>query len=58
MIGSKKFVNDVFEHSREYFGENRKTGTLKMQGVKDTGTDCCGTQQIHHHLAGQCSGVA
>ena len=34
VIGSKRFVNDFFEHSREFFGEHRKTGARKMQGVE------------------------
>lgn len=35
VLGSKEFVNDVFEHSREYFGEKRKTGARKMRGVEE-----------------------
>jgi len=34
VIGSKRFVNEVFEHSREFYGEKRKTGARKMQGVE------------------------
>ena len=33
VIGSKRFVDDFFEHSRESFGEHRKTGARKMHGI-------------------------
>jgi len=32
VIGSKRFVNDVFEASRERFSEKRKDGARKMRG--------------------------
>ncbi len=35
VIGSKKFVNDVFDHSREHFGAKRRTGARKMKGVEE-----------------------
>lgn len=35
VLGSKEFVYDVFEHSREYFGEKRRTGVRNMRGVEE-----------------------
>lgn len=33
VIGSRNFVNEVFAHSRERFGEKRKDGARKMKGA-------------------------
>ena len=35
VLGSRKFVNDVFEHSREHYGAKRKSGARKMKGVEE-----------------------
>jgi hypothetical protein len=33
VIGSKSFVNEVFQGSRAYFGERRQTGARKPRGL-------------------------
>ena len=37
VLGSKDFVNEVFEMNRSQFGKSRKSGARPMLGLKDTG---------------------
>ena len=37
VIGSREFVNEVFEAERDRFGPKRKTGARKLRGIGKTG---------------------
>jgi len=38
VIGSREFVDEVFEKCRERFGEKRTSGARKMRGAAGTGS--------------------
>ena len=37
ILGSRAFVNEVFESHRAWFGKKRKTGARKMRGIDAPG---------------------
>ena len=37
VLGSKDYVNQIFEANRGLFGKKRKSGARQMRGLKDSG---------------------
>ncbi len=57
VIGSRAFVNEVFEGARERFGAKRKDGARRLRGNGARQRECCGVLEtctrepgkISHH---------
>jgi hypothetical protein len=40
VLGSREYVNSVFERHRDRFGARRKTGARPVRGVSDLALSC------------------